>query len=258
MAPLQVSSNWAGYVASAPEGKPQITFTAASGTWTVPKAACTSAGGTSAAFWIGIGGFSATSPSLQQLGSSVDCNQTGAPMYLAWTEIVPAPAKYVRFVVRPGDTLRATVAIKGRRVTLGLQNVTRRTRFAKTFTVTHELDLSSAEWIAEAPSLCRTTQSCTVVPLTNFGTVRFTGATATGDGHTGAIADPRWLTTPLALVASNGFADYVDSNPAGALPRPLASGGRAFSVGYRATLSVGGQPVPSSPLQGAPLPPWYH
>jgi hypothetical protein len=259
MAALQVSSNWAGYVATARTAKAKLAFTSVQGSWRVPHARCTAAGGTSAAFWVGIGGFGVRSPSLQQLGVSTDCAPgSGTPRDLAWTEIVPAPAIYAHFTVKPGDLITASVAMQGRKVILTMRNVTRKTRFARTFVVKHALDTSSAEWIAEAPSLCRTSASCTVLPLTNFGTVRFSGAAATAAGHSGGIADPAWLTTPLALVTSNGFADYVDSNPAGALPRPLSAARNAFAVGYRSSLSVANSPVPASPFEGAPLPPWYH
>jgi hypothetical protein len=259
MAPLQVSSNWAGYVATARTPKANVSFTSVRGSWRVPRARCTAAGGTSAAFWVGIGGFGVRSPSLQQLGVSADCAPGGgAPRDLAWTEIVPAPASYAHFSVKPGDLITATVEMHGRQVSLTMRNVTRKTQFTRTVVVKHALDTSSAEWIAEAPSLCRTSASCTVLPLTNFGTVRFSEATATEGGHSGAIADPAWLTTPLALVTSNGFADYVDSNPAGALPRPLSRARNAFAVGYRTSLSVARSPVPASPFEGAPLPPWYH
>ena len=48
-------------------------------------------------------------------------------------------------------------------------------------------DISSAEWIAEAPSTCsQGLSSCTPLPLADFGTVQFTSASATTtDGHTG-------------------------------------------------------------------------
>ena len=53
-------------------------------------------------------------------------------------------------------------------------------------------DTSSAEWIAEAPSQCDSTSSCTPLPLADFGTVQFTGASATANGHTGSIDDSNW------------------------------------------------------------------
>jgi hypothetical protein len=60
-------------------------------------------------------------------------------------------------------------------------------------------DTSSAEWIAEAPSAESRGGSLQTLPLADFGTVTFTGASATSDGHTGPISDPNWSVQQVDL-----------------------------------------------------------
>ena len=247
----QVSSNWSGYVVGAPQGAAPLSFTDATGTWRVPKITCTRAG-TSAAFWVGIGGSSDTSPALEQLGSSADCSTNKVATYRAWTEIVPAPARFLSMKVQPGDVLNAALLIQGQTVVMSLTNLTRGTRFSTRMTPAQPLDLTSAEWIAEAPSLCRNATTCQVVPLSKFGSVGFTKIAATANGHTGVLTDPAWAVTPVVLATSAGASRYTaSSNAAGAVPNPIAAGGGSFTVSYRASLN---QAVPARPLAGAPLP----
>ncbi len=66
-------------------------------------------------------------------------------------------------------------------------------------------DTSSAEWIAEAPSQCDGSGNCTPLPLSDFGTVDFTNATATANGHTGTISDSNWTAQPVALGANGSY-----------------------------------------------------
>jgi hypothetical protein len=247
-----VSSNWSGYAVTGATGT--ANFTDVAGTWTVPRLACSKTKGTSSAFWVGIGGFSSTSSTLQQLGSSADCNPGGTTSYRLWTEIVPAPAHFLKMKVRPGDRVTAAVVVNGRSVVLSMKNQTLGTRYSTRVVSSIPLDTSSAEWIAEAPSLCRTSTQCQVVPLSNFGTVGFTNAAATANGHTGTILDPAWTVTPLALVTSSGAPNYITaSNPYGAVPNAIDPTGRAFTVSFRPTFRG---TVPASPLAGAPLPSW--
>src|SRR5438067_2259734 len=56
----------------------------------------------------------------------------------------------------------------------------------------------SAEWIQGAP------WSGGVRPLANFGTMTFTGASATLGGHAGAINDPAWQSDPITMQGSSG------------------------------------------------------
>jgi Peptidase A4 family len=256
LAALQLSTNWSGYVATTPVGAPTpLIFTQATGSWRVPKVVCTKRG-TSAAFWVGIGGSTPTAPALEQLGTSADCQPNGAATYRAWTEIVPDPANFISLRVRPGDLMTAALVVQGQTVTMSLANQTTRKRYSKSIAVQQAIDTSSAEFIAEAPSLCRSQAACDVVPLSNFRSVGFTNIALTANGHMGVLTDPAWLLTPIALVSSSGATHYTTkSNASGAVPNPIASSGRAFSIGYR-TVVAGN--VPPAPLPGAPLPKFVH
>ena len=205
-------------------------FSGASGTWVQPAAKCgTSAatsGPTSSAFWVGLGGNSEASQALEQLGTEADCTATGTTRYFAWYELVPAPSHQIKMVVEPGDRIAASVNVSGSEVTLTLKNVTRGTSFAHVFTK-QNLDTGSAEWIAEAPSLC-SGSDCRETALTDFGKVAFSQASATVDGHTGTISDPAWTTTALQLVSGSGHFGHFASEaaPSQATPSGLTSGGQ--------------------------------
>jgi hypothetical protein len=251
----QVSSNWSGYVATTPTGAPPLSFTDATRSWRIPKITCSKAG-TSSAYRVGIGGSSETSPALEQLGTSADCGTSRVTTYRAWTEIIPAPPRYVSLRVRAGDLITAALLIDGQTIVMNLENQTRGTHYSTRVAAQQQLDTSSAEWIAEAPSICRSQTACDVVPLSNFGTVGFRNVAATANGHAGVLTDPLWLVSPVALVASNGAARYTaSSNSSGAVPNPITGNGRGFSVTYRATFRGN---VPAAPLPGAPLPAFVH
>ena len=234
----QVSSNWAGYAAVAPVGG-TADFSDVTATWVQPKAKCTTGRGDSAAFWVGLGGDLADSQSLEQLGTEADCDASGtAPTYGAWWEIVPAASVPIPLKIRAGDRVTAAVLVKGQAVTMSLKDTTRRTRFSKTITVTHPLDVASAEWIAEAPSTCTANGRCRAVPLNQFGSVTFTNATAIADGHPGTISDPAWVAAPIELIASGGGGRFFGRGDVlgpgvGAVPGDLSSDGRSFSVAWQ-------------------------
>ena len=112
----------------------------------------------------------------------------------------------------------------------------------KTLQMPNQTDTSSAEWIAEAPSQCgQGASGCTPLPLTDFGTVQFSDATATStDGHTGTISDPEWSAAAVTLSpgASGGrasvrqFASTSTDSTGGATPSSLSSDGSSFSVAW--------------------------
>ena len=239
----EVSSNWSGYVTVAPDGAAPTTFSDVTGTWIQPKATCTAGRADAAAFWVGLGGNSSDSPSLEQLGTSVTCDgNTSIPTYAAWWEIVPATSVQIPLKIRPGDRINAAVLVAGQTVTMSLKNLTRHTRFSKRITVSQPLDVSSAEWIAEAPSNCVPSGRCTPVPLTRFGNVTFTNAAAIGNMHPGTITDPAWTPTAIELIAdgaTNRFLGVGDplGVGVGALPSDLSADGRSFSVSWQANLT---------------------
>jgi hypothetical protein len=239
----EISSNWSGYVAAATDGTPAATFSDVTGTWIQPKATCSTGRTDAAAFWVGLGGNSTDSQALEQLGTSVSCDGDSAtPTYEAWWEIVPAASVPIRLKIRPGDRINAAVLVNGQTVTISLKNLTRHTRFAKTMTLTQPLDVSSAEWIAEAPSNCTPSGRCTAVPLTQFGNVTFTNAAAIGNGHPGTITDPAWAPIQIELISDGATSRFFGTGdplgPAvGALASDLSADGRSFSVSWQPNLS---------------------
>ncbi|HUZ81745.1 MAG TPA: G1 family glutamic endopeptidase [Gaiellaceae bacterium] len=238
----EVSSNWSGYVAVAPDGA-VTAFTDITGTWVQPKATCTIGRQDSAAFWVGLGGNDPSSTSLQQLGTSLTCDgDTTTPTYAAWWEIVPAASVQIPLKIRPGDRVNAAVLVNGQKVTMSLKNLTRHTRFSKTMTLAQPLDVSSAEWIAEAPSNCSPSGRCTPVPLTQFGNVTFTQAAAIGNAHPGTISDTTWLSSPVELIGDGSTGRFFGPGSlltpgAGAVPSDLSPDGRSFSVAWQPALT---------------------
>ena len=123
------------------------------GSWVQPKVTCTAGQPSYSAFWVGLGGFSTDAQALEQIGTESNCDARGRPVYAAWYEIVPAPSIPIAMKIAPGDRLTAAVLVQGTQVTLQLTNTTRRVRTTRRVTVAQP-DLTSAEWIAEAPSSC--------------------------------------------------------------------------------------------------------
>jgi hypothetical protein len=234
----QVSSNWAGYAltGTSASGAP-TTYTNVVGSWVQPSVTCGPGQPAYSAFWVGLGGFSQEAQALEQIGTESNCDARGRPVYAAWYEIVPAPSTPITMKIAPGDRITAAVLVQGTQVTLQLTNTTRRVRVTRRVTVP-EPDLTSAEWIAEAPSSCSSTGSCRTLPLADFGSVSFTRAAATGDGHAGTIVDPAWQATPLELaeLGPGGpdprFADMASTSASGASPGPLSTDGRGFAVAW--------------------------
>lgn len=215
----RISPHWAGYVATPRAGA----FTAVQATWVQPHIRCDRPN-SSIAFWIGLGGATRSAKGLEQIGTSADCSDTLVPSYSAWSELIPVPARPIELPigVAPGDRITAQISARGATVTLTLRNVTTDEAFS-TETTADLLDLSSAEWIAEAPSFCL--YRCTTLPLANFGTVTFTSATARVAAHTGPINDSAWLHRPIKLTTTR-------EQPA-ALPSDLSSEGGSFSIRWR-------------------------
>lgn len=158
------STNWSGYVVTGSR------FTSVSSSWTEPTAKCS--GTAYSSFWVGLDGD--TSNTVEQTGTDADCSGS-TPQYYAWYEMYPKYPVNFSNTVRPGDHLSASVTTNGSgSFTLTISDSTQ----AWTKTITARLKsakLASAEVIAEAPS-----SSQGVLPLANFGTVSFSGASANG------------------------------------------------------------------------------
>ncbi|MGA5823160.1 G1 family glutamic endopeptidase [Kitasatospora sp. NPDC094028] len=196
------SGNWAGYAATGAR------FTSVSASWVQPAVSC-SGGNTWSSFWVGLDGDG--SNSVEQTGTEADCSN-GSPVYSAWYEMYPQYPSNFSSTVRPGDHFTASVTTNGSgSFTLTLSDTTA----GWSHTVNKSLKsaaLASAEVIAEAPS-----SSSGVLPLSNFGSVSFSGATVNGRSLGGFNPDN-------ITMASGGTTKATTSG---------LSGGSAFSVTWK-------------------------
>jgi hypothetical protein len=231
--PTLVSSNWAGYVATPTDGSAPARFRSVSARWVQPRVTCVLGQPSYSAFWVGLGGASTTSQALEQIGTQGNCDPDGRTSYSMWWEVVPAPSVTIPYKVFVGNVVQASVTVAGTKVTLQIRNLTRRTTFTKRLQV-EAPDVSSAEWIAEAPSSCTGEGSCVVLQLANFGSASFTRASATAGGHTGSITDTRWAADPTVLLSSEQFVDSTGQTWAvGAAPSAPSSKGASFTVAWQ-------------------------
>jgi hypothetical protein len=230
----QVSSNWAGYVVSGPDPTMPTSFTSVSARWREPAATCTGLRPTYSAFWVGLGGVADTSQALEQIGTEADCTAGGKARYAMWYELLPAASVRIKLKVFPRNAVTASVKVKSSNVTLQIKNLTRKTTFTKTVQMAAP-DLSSAEWVAEAPSACSASGRCVELPLSNFGSLSFTRASTTANEHTGTISDPAWTPTGIQLVseADVSFVSNVQT-PSGAVPSALSADGASFRIDWQA------------------------
>jgi hypothetical protein len=245
---LDISSNWSGYMvtgigSTSTTASAAMSFTDVTGTWKQPAVKCTRGQATSVAIWVGLGGYTPDG-ALEQTGTQADCDASGKATYYAWYELVSAEDVNVnaKLKIFPGDTVTASVVVNGHDVLVQVKNRTRRTVLTKRLTMAAP-DLTSAEWIAEAPSQCTSSGFCRTVPLTNFGSVTFTKMAALGNGQGGTLNGPGWVATPVQLVPHAhryfGYADASTSSSAGATPANVAADGSSFSVNWLANSAAG-------------------
>jgi Peptidase A4 family len=230
------SANWSGYVAGGSSSGSTQQFSSVSGSWVQPTVDCSTGDG-DAAFWVGLGGTSQTTNALEQVGTEANCNN-GSAQHFAWYELVPSAPVRLDVSINPGDHVSANVAVDGTSVTVALTDQTSGQSSTKTLQMQGP-DTSSAEWIAEAPSSCDGSGSCTPLALANFGTANFTGASATANGHTGSIDDSTWGSQAVQL-SGGGQGGYAggqsfagSGSSASAVPTSLSSDGSSFSVAWQ-------------------------
>ena len=197
------SSNWSGYVSNGG------TYTSVTGTWIVPQVGATTAGAD--ATWVGIGGVSGTD--LIQAGTQATVSG-GSVSYEAWIEMLPDSSRTVSLDVAPGDsvTVSLTEQSSGQWL-IAMSNDTTKASYQRT--VTYSSSRSSAEWVEEAPSSGRG-----IIPLDDFGTVRFTGGSAIRDGKT----------LNLTALGATAVAMINRSGQAIAQPSTLGADGSSFAV----------------------------
>ena len=198
------SSNWSGYAASGG------TFTSVTATWTVPTVAATSSGAD--ATWVGIGGL--TSNDLIQAGTQAMVDGSGTVEYSSWIEMLPQSSRTVPLSVSAGDSVTVTITQQsGNDWLIAMKNNT--TNGTYSVTVQYASSNSSAEWVQEAPSIGRG-----LVSLDQFGTVKFSGASAIRDGKTMSPA----ALSAKAITMINGRGQAI------AQPSTMGSDGSSFTV----------------------------
>ncbi|EFQ27406.1 peptidase A4 family protein [Colletotrichum graminicola] len=161
------SSNWSGAVQIG-NGYNHVT-----GTITVPEVSGNS--GDAASAWVGIDGDTCETAILQT-GISLYADGT----FDAWYEWIPDNAySFDNFDVSVGDQIQMTVdASSTKKGVATLHNLTTGKKVTHTFTSTPStLCETNAEWIVEAFQ-----EGGKQVTLADFGTIEFTGATASGSG----------------------------------------------------------------------------
>ncbi len=219
------SLNWAGYAVT---GTP---VTSVAGTWVEPSVPCPGNKVEQAAFWVGIDGFAPTDPTVQQIGTDSDCTKKvkkvpGAPSYYAWYEMYPAGLVVLptgTYPVSPGNVMSASVTVSGGSYTLSLSDAGH-WNYSTTQAAGSTTPLnSSAEWITEAPTLC-VSSKCKVVPLSDFGTVPFSGATVNGLAVNGTGLTDNLITMTKTLKGKSVLASTS----------ALTGAGQSFTVTWHA------------------------
>src|SRR6266508_1642558 len=197
------SSNWSGYVANGG------TYTSVTGTWIVPQVGATTTGAD--ATWVGIGGVSGTD--LIQAGTQATVSG-GSVSYEAWIEMLPESSRTISLDVAAGDSVTVSITEQSSGLWLiAMTNNTTHSSYQRT--VSYASSRSSAEWIQEAPSSGRG-----IIPLDDFGSVRFTDGSAVRDGKTLGLS--ALGATPVAMINRSGQAI--------AQPSTLGADGSSFAV----------------------------
>ncbi|KAL1965257.1 hypothetical protein VTN77DRAFT_5859 [Rasamsonia byssochlamydoides] len=173
---VEYSSNWAGAVLVG------TGYTSVTAQFVVPTPSAPSGGNSGtqycASAWVGLDGDTCDTAILQ---TGVDfCVQDGEVSYDAWYEWYPDYAyDFSGISVSAGDTIIVTVDASSKTGgTATVENVSTGQTVTHTFSgESAALCEYNAEWIVEDFE-----EGGSLVPFANFGTVTFTGASATDDG----------------------------------------------------------------------------
>jgi hypothetical protein len=201
------SRNWSGYAANGTD------YTGISGTWTVPQVAASNGASGVGATWVGIGGVK--TKDLIQAGTE-DSGSGRQNEYQAWIEMLPAASQQVPLAVVPGDSITVDINEQGagtQKWQIVLTNNTSGKRYQTL--VSYTSSRSSVEWIEEAPS-----GRNGILPIDNFGSVSFSGATAVRNGDTETLEQVG--ARPISLLNAR-------KQPL-AMPSPIGSDGQSFQV----------------------------
>jgi Peptidase A4 family len=172
-----LSLNWSGWAATSKQGP----FKSVHGRFRQTAVHCDGKPNDWTTEWTGLDGF--TSNTVEQDGTLSAClgKNHRRPVYFAWYEMFPAPTVNV-FPVKPGDLIDSSVWFANGKFHLRIADITRH-RSASVSAACSECLRSSAEWIVERPALCiNAGTNCFFAALANFGTDRFSNASASIDG----------------------------------------------------------------------------
>ncbi|KAF8342499.1 peptidase A4 family-domain-containing protein, partial [Amanita rubescens] len=187
---IQYSYNWAGAVWNKPPG----TFKSVTGTFTV---SAPHAPDGSASIWVGIDGNTCPGAILQ---TGIDVHYAGGAIsYNAWYEWYPDVSHFFEgIVIKTGDVIRLkVVAMSPTRGTATISNLSNNQVVSIDLTSSSALCGQNAEWIVEDYFQGNVHS---LVPLCNFGTVKFGHASASG--ASGATVTPEGATL-IDLVKNN-------------------------------------------------------
>lgn len=173
------STNWAGAVIV------DTDITYAVGTFTVPQPSVPSGGDSGTEYcgaaWVGIDGDTCQSGLIQT--GVFWCVQDGSYSYEAWYEWIPAASiAYSDISVNAGDVITVSVTMTSSTSgTTNFENTSNGQSASHTFSgqTSGTLCGTNAEWIVEDFE-----SGSSLVPFADFGTVTFTGASATVGGNT--------------------------------------------------------------------------
>jgi hypothetical protein len=176
------SLDWSGYVVVSDFSNPQPVFASVSGSWIVPQVNVSQKDTFSAA-WIGIGG--ELDETLIQTGTEHDSINQQA-VYSAWYELLPYDAVTITTInVSAGDRITAYIGLvnsASNEWMVRIEDVTSGQNFSTN--LFYDSSRLSAEWIVERPTV-----NNNIGTLANFGSITFSGPSATADGRVVMITD---------------------------------------------------------------------
>jgi hypothetical protein len=208
------STDWSGYTVSTDLLNPQAAVTSVSGSWTIPQITA-SAGNSFSAAWIGVGG--QYDQALIQTGTEHDW-VNGAAGYIVWYELLPQDSAQLSMNVSPGDIMTALITLQNTTTQTWVIEITD-TSNGQTFrqSFNYATTRLSAEWIVERPVV-----NNRISTFASFGSVTFTGCSATVGGRTDSITGFPHSTFTLQG-RMNNYLDAV-SDP--------TNGGSSFTVDF--------------------------
>ncbi|GLA14509.1 hypothetical protein AnigIFM62618_000891 [Aspergillus niger] len=173
---VEYSSNWSGAVLVEPPSA-AATYTAVTGTFTVPEPTGNSGGSQAASAWVGIDGDTYGNAILQ---TGVDFTVTdGEASFDAWYEWYPDYAyDFSGIDISAGDEIVAIVESYTSTTGIAIiENKSTGQKVSKELSSSSSLGGQNAEWIVEDFE-----ENGSLVNLVDFGTVTFTGAVAKAAG----------------------------------------------------------------------------